>query len=65
MTNWISVQDMLPKTYGLYLVVIKSEQKDFVTTFTFDTNERRWATPRSHQVTHWMPLPDLPNNEHK
>ena len=64
MTEWISVKDRLPEDDGFYLVYTTdgfvSEWQ--VDEFYLDTNYG-WIGERfapDWKVTHWMPLPELP-----
>ena len=56
--EWISVDDMLPNKYGKYFVVCKD-----VDTAQIRLYEGAWDT--IEEVTHWMPLPELPKENTK
>jgi len=56
MTNWISVKDKLPNKDGRYLVCIEySPEWMGVSSF----RKGKWDDTN---VSHWMELPDSPNN---
>ena len=66
MGEWISVKDRLPETDGEYLVVynpcywdhVEDETKVGVDTFC---GKSAWLKKKYQRVTHWMPLPQLPD----
>ena len=59
--NWISVKDRLPTTCGDYLVTDGESQmvahSNLSGVWDFFDNHEWW---QDEQVTHWMPLPKLP-----
>lgn len=60
--GWISVKDALPESGARVLVYIRGHGmvKPHSTVWTFEDVEREvWE----ECVTHWMPLPDLPEVE--
>lgn len=62
--KWISVQDKLPETYDTVAVVTFDESEDVQEKShdAYNPKTKKWDWIRTHQiVTHWMPLPDLPN----
>lgn len=71
-TQWISVKDRLPLCNQRVLVVIRHKQKvtqTYVSVSTFSEftdcvgNKRIWwskYSKRYTEITHWMPLPELP-----
>jgi hypothetical protein len=76
MTHWISVKDRLPLEEGTYLVVTKRDENPLNITIEIADCIERWQTiwdsldrvlqyldktpSFSDEVTHWMPLPELP-----
>lgn len=65
MTKWIS--DRLPDNEGAYLVYAASENKDkpFIQIAWFYIEDKSWGLIPSiwaKAITHWMPLPDAPND---
>lgn len=68
MNDWISVKDKLPKRRGNYFVCGKWESgKRSVGEVEFckDKGEEEgyFRTAWNFDVTHWMPLPTLPESE--
>ena len=69
--SWVSVDDELPNTDTIILVVVHTPADDFLvdTGFCFheegegafwtDRNGKPWRTP----ITHWRRLPSLPNQD--
>ena len=55
MDKWISVKDRLPEQFGKYLVVCKGIDIAQIRLW-----EGTWDS--FVEVTHWMPLPELPKN---
>ena len=55
MNEWISVKDRLPEQFGKYLVVCKGIDIAQIRLW-----EGTWDS--FAEVTHWMPLPELPKN---
>lgn len=53
--EWIKVTDRLPSKYGRYLICRLGAKKIHFETW----NNTNWAY-NSSDITHWMPLPDLP-----
>ena len=80
MSEWISVKDMLPKETGRYLTVKKRIAPDklggnrtdivilrfFVDDgFKMPTHIPDWINEEiNEEITHWMPLPEPPKEEH-
>ena len=71
--QWISVKDRLPGRYATVLITISTvngygDPAKLVTIGGYDHSEKRWeqytSTDRQlcqgEAVTHWMPLPDIP-----
>ena len=60
--GWISVKDRKPKIYQNVLVCVKGEVHEGLLGKMF------WSVPNcesycNNDVTHWMPLPEPPNEE--
>ena len=66
MNKWISVKERLPETSGNYLCYIKYSftkvRLERVYLFLHETNNFVLEWP-GEIVTHWMPLPELPEEE--
>lgn len=65
MSEWISVKERLPKTPGEYLVAYHPCYWDNVLPeIRVGTDSFRgrttWAKKKYQRVTHWMPLPEPP-----
>lgn len=59
----VSVEDRLPEKAGVYLACIAAEDPDVrvVDTAWYDQGRQIWLDAgRYRKVTHWMPLPELP-----
>jgi hypothetical protein len=60
-TEWISVEERLPKPYKSVLVFCRNGFKTFQSVSEMlDENGRRWSAVCGIPVTHWMPLPAPP-----
>ncbi len=57
MSNWISVDDIEPEFCGCYLVTGNDIEHELV---NFDP-EFGWQD--SYKITHWMPLPEPPQED--
>jgi len=59
--HWISIEDSLPPYHQSVLVAVSS----FVTIAERNEYFHRWQDMGGFPlaVTHWMPLPELPNNK--
>lgn len=59
--KWIPVTERLPEAVVDVLVIRMGETPDI----EFMLYDGTWVgdTPHSHQVTHWMPLPEPPKGE--
>lgn len=76
MSEWISVRDRLPESTGEYVLVLASGKPSENVTLVqayklaeFDANDGwilemypEWENPT---VTHWMPLPEPPEEDTK
>lgn len=67
-SDWISVKESLPEKKGEYLVAYYScwwddvkYDKRFVSIDTF-RGKTTWAKRKFQRVTHWMPLPEPPQD---
>lgn len=61
MTEWISVKKRLPRKAGLYLVV--DYLMGVIEKGEFDGRSRWHINAHNFEVTHWMPLPEAPNDQ--
>ena len=64
-TEWIPVEENLPKVFGEYIVCIQNAHGRRYSDYAdFDPYEQRWKTGmycgKHDKVTHWMPLPEPP-----
>lgn len=61
--QWISVKDRLPKYENP--VLAGNAELCFVNTAWYHVATKRWELPSGIfcEVTHWMPLPELPKGE--
>lgn len=62
--GWIPVTERMPEHEDPVLCFIKNGQQDIL---QFDKFENLWVgmqwTYKRHAVTHWMPIPDCPNDK--
>ena len=63
--KWISVEERLPETRGTYIAHIvhrynKADSYSRVCIEYFDTEDMWISLHDVYEVTHWMPLPELP-----
>ena len=59
--GWISVKGRLPETTGRYQVVFRHFSQVFhVGLCDFNSEKKTWACYSDHKVSHWMPIPELP-----
>lgn len=61
MSEWISVKDRLPDVSGYYLCTYIIDNHRFYYDRWFDKNYNKFST--MDNITHWMPLPELPKDE--
>lgn len=65
--EWIPVTERLPKDSGDYLVIHRNKYNESVSTALETYIKCRigewWANDYIYDVTHWMPLPELPKGE--
>ena len=65
MSDWISVDERLPKSQGLYLACKTYDDGDRLVTVAmynrnFYSNGFDWTI---NNITHWKPLPEPPKGE--
>lgn len=60
MSNWISVKDRMPDKVGIYLVATDSHRIAMAT--NHGNNGTVAARAFADSVTHWMPLPQHPED---
>ena len=75
MSEWISVKDRLPEDFGEVLVIVSGKPHENITLdgayeiAEYDPVEgwilEMWPEWCSGVVTHWMPLPEPPEEEQK
>lgn len=60
--NWIGVNDRLPECEAEVLICTRSKNgsRNIDKGYLIDG---RWAHRGTAEVTHWMPLPELPEDE--
>ena len=62
--EWISVDDRLPEYSGHYLVVHRNKHNGSTSTAIAAYIKCKigewWANDETHNVTYWMPLPEMP-----
>ena len=65
--EWISVKDRLPEAGGYVVCIAKRNPFSRFMPMVARVEKNGWANPITEQyiseVTHWMPLPDLPKGE--
>ncbi len=63
MTNWIKCTDQLPMLEGEYLCVVKKHGVRIRKYYPWCKDHLRWWSNgvEAKNITHWMPLPSLPN----
>ena len=64
-TKWISVKDRMPDEYGKYLI---RDKMDVTIALLIDKEKGLWQWSDSDfygrgGITHWMPLPQLPEED--
>ena len=65
--EWISVKDRLPEDSGYYLVAYRDKYNES-TSIDLDYYVKCgagewWANEFTHNISHWMPLPEPPKGE--
>lgn len=61
---WISVEERLPEEEGMYLVYNpKALEYDKIEVIFFGDGEFWPNIPTGSKVSHWMPLPEPPEDE--
>lgn len=58
--KWVSVEERLPEIGGSYLCVWQGRKID--TGFFLNGHFRLYGEIKDHLITHWMPLPALPDH---
>ena len=65
--EWILVKDRLPEAGGYVVCIAKRNPFSRFMPMVARVEKNGWANPITEQyiseVTHWMPLPDLPKGE--
>jgi len=67
--NWISVEDRLPdtdigdKNYGDVIVIGYNGVSVIPTIFEEGRTIQQWSRFKDYNITHWMPLPEPPEEE--
>ena len=65
--EWISVKDRLPEAGGYVVCIAKRNPFSRFMPMVARIEKNGWANPITEQyiseVTHWMPLPQLPKGE--
>ena len=62
MLKWISVKERLPEKSGKYIVCTRKKAV-YCTAFRFFHGKGYFATDTNTHITHWMPLPEPPEEE--
>ena len=62
MAEWFSVKEKLPEPY---VDVLTYRAKNGYFEVAHRLKSRWWCESRRNHVTHWMPLPEPPENENK
>ncbi len=65
MDKWISVKDRLPDKYGTYLIVrngcvMFANRDELLRRPIWNAETYQLSIIPDSEVTHWMPLPELP-----
>ena len=65
MSEWISVTERLPKPHETVLVIRRNQRKKLSVECGYYMGSGDWqvGTRLTRPVTHWMPLPALPEVE--
>ena len=70
--QWVSVEDRLPTKVGLYLTKYRGDKRqhlheaNWIRSYPFGsifTDQWISKTKTKYSVTHWMPIPPLPESE--
>jgi hypothetical protein len=63
--RWIPVSERLPETYKPVLTVDMSEATQIPVPAFYNPDTKCWSTHFKYDlwVTHWMPLPSVPESE--
>lgn len=62
MSDWISVEDRLPKLSGPYWTFNGGDKKKSVIQQRVQMYDEKYKHFNIHTVTHWMPLPSPPKD---
>ena len=67
LNGWISVQDRLPEVGGYVVCIAKRNPFSRFMPMVARIEKNGWVNPITEQyiseVTHWMPMPELPERE--
>ena len=63
--KWISVKERLPEADGMYVVYMPPPSEPIITAEYSDSRWADWEVDITKYVTHWAPLPEPPEVEHK
>ena len=65
--EWVSVEDMLPEAGGYVVCIAKRNPFSRFMPMVARIEKNGWVNPMTEQyiseVTHWMPMPELPKGE--
>ena len=65
--EWISVKDMMPEAGGYVVCIAKRNPFSRFMPMVARIEKNGWVNPMTEQyiseVTHWMPMPELPKGE--
>lgn len=62
--KWISVEERMPEVDGKY-IVCTSKRSVYLTRFYAHSEGGNFKTDIYTHITHWMPLPEPPEEEEK
>ena len=61
--RWIPVTERLPDKPGHYLVLSKNRNHSVQTFLVYDETRKEFIHIENGTITHWMPLPEAPEQE--